>query len=278
MTPSPVNPLGVKGVGEAGAIASTAAAANAVIDALSGLGHPAPRHAVHVAEGLASDPVREGRPGMIPAAFEYRRATSLDDALHGHRRAATPRSWPAATSLLPLMKLRLASPGTLVDIGRLTELKGVRQLDDGAPGDRGADDVRRADGLAGRHYGLLATPCRASATSRSATAARSAGRSRMPTRPRTCRPACSRSTPSSSLARRAASGRSRSTASSGPVHDRPAAGRDPHRDPPARAARRRRVAPTCRWSSRRPGYAIVGVAAVVFAGSGGAIAHRPASP
>jgi len=38
VTPSPVNPLGVKGVGEAGAIASTAAAANAVIDALSSLG------------------------------------------------------------------------------------------------------------------------------------------------------------------------------------------------------------------------------------------------
>ena len=36
--PSPVNPLGVKGVGEAGAIASTAAVANAVIDALSPLG------------------------------------------------------------------------------------------------------------------------------------------------------------------------------------------------------------------------------------------------
>ena len=34
----PVNPLGVKGVGEAGAIASTAAVANAVIDALSPLG------------------------------------------------------------------------------------------------------------------------------------------------------------------------------------------------------------------------------------------------
>ncbi len=38
VTPSPVNPLGVKGVGEAGTIASTAAVANAVIDALSGLG------------------------------------------------------------------------------------------------------------------------------------------------------------------------------------------------------------------------------------------------
>jgi carbon-monoxide dehydrogenase large subunit len=38
VTPSPVNPIGVKGVGEAGTIASTAAAANAVIDALSPLG------------------------------------------------------------------------------------------------------------------------------------------------------------------------------------------------------------------------------------------------
>ncbi len=38
VTPSPVNPLGVKGVGEAGTIGSTPAMANAVIDALSGFG------------------------------------------------------------------------------------------------------------------------------------------------------------------------------------------------------------------------------------------------
>ena len=38
VTPSPVNPIGVKGVGEAGAIASTAAVANAVVDALEPLG------------------------------------------------------------------------------------------------------------------------------------------------------------------------------------------------------------------------------------------------
>jgi carbon-monoxide dehydrogenase large subunit len=41
VTPSPVNPIGVKGVGEAGCIASTAAVANAVNDALAplGIGH-----------------------------------------------------------------------------------------------------------------------------------------------------------------------------------------------------------------------------------------------
>jgi carbon-monoxide dehydrogenase large subunit len=38
VTPSPVNPIGVKGVGEAGAIASTAAVANAVNDALKPFG------------------------------------------------------------------------------------------------------------------------------------------------------------------------------------------------------------------------------------------------
>jgi len=38
VTPSPVNPLGVKGAGEAGTIASTPAVANAVMDALSPFG------------------------------------------------------------------------------------------------------------------------------------------------------------------------------------------------------------------------------------------------
>jgi aerobic carbon-monoxide dehydrogenase large subunit len=38
VTPSPVNPLGVKGAGEAGTIASTAAVANAVMDALAPFG------------------------------------------------------------------------------------------------------------------------------------------------------------------------------------------------------------------------------------------------
>lgn len=67
---------------------------------------------------------------MIPAAFEYRRATSLDDALKAIS-GGDAKVLAGGQSLLPLMKLRLASPGTLVDIGRLTELRGVRRLDDG---------------------------------------------------------------------------------------------------------------------------------------------------
>jgi len=38
VTPSPVNPLGVKGVGEAGTIGSTPAVVNAIVDALAPLG------------------------------------------------------------------------------------------------------------------------------------------------------------------------------------------------------------------------------------------------
>ena len=67
---------------------------------------------------------------MIPAGFEYRRATSLDDALKAIA-SGEAKVLAGGMSLLPLMKLRLAAPATLIDIGRLTELKGVRRLDDG---------------------------------------------------------------------------------------------------------------------------------------------------
>jgi carbon-monoxide dehydrogenase large subunit len=46
VTPSPHHPLGVKGIGEAGTIASTAAVYNAVIDALSPLGPLHPDHLI----------------------------------------------------------------------------------------------------------------------------------------------------------------------------------------------------------------------------------------
>ena len=89
VTPSPVNPLGVKGVGEAGCIASTAAVANAVIDALAPLGITHLDMPFTGPDGLAGDPVREGSPGMIPNTFDYQRAGSLDEALGlvGHARA-----------------------------------------------------------------------------------------------------------------------------------------------------------------------------------------------
>ena len=69
---------------------------------------------------------------MIPATFDYRRAESLDDALAAIAEGdGSTKVIAGGMSLLPLMKLRLASPGRLIDIGRLSELKGVRKLDDG---------------------------------------------------------------------------------------------------------------------------------------------------
>jgi carbon-monoxide dehydrogenase medium subunit len=67
---------------------------------------------------------------MIPAAFEYRRATSIDDAL-GALAGGEAKVIAGGMSLLPLMKLRLANPSKLVDIGRLDELRRVGPTADG---------------------------------------------------------------------------------------------------------------------------------------------------
>jgi len=66
---------------------------------------------------------------MFPADFGYARADSLDHALSLLAAAATAgeeaKLLAGGQSLLPMMKLRLATPQTLIDIGGLTELSGV---------------------------------------------------------------------------------------------------------------------------------------------------------
>ena len=54
-TPTTVNPLGVKGIGEAGTIGVTPAVLNAVIDAVVPPRRPAHRHASHAAPGVGRD-------------------------------------------------------------------------------------------------------------------------------------------------------------------------------------------------------------------------------
>ena len=69
---------------------------------------------------------------MNPATFEYRKAGSVDEAialLREHGDGA--KLLAGGHSLLPLLKLRLAQPAVLVDLGGLAELRGVR-----ADGDR----------------------------------------------------------------------------------------------------------------------------------------------
>ncbi|MDD7937243.1 xanthine dehydrogenase family protein subunit M [Actinomycetospora lutea] len=85
---------------------------------------------------------------QVPAQFAYEKAATVDEALallarHG------PESLVIAGghSLLPMMKLRLAEPSTLVDINGLAELAHIRVA---------GDEVRF--GALVRHAALLASP------------------------------------------------------------------------------------------------------------------------
>jgi carbon-monoxide dehydrogenase medium subunit len=65
---------------------------------------------------------------VIPPAFDYRRATSADEALSLLEQYGDDAKLLAGGhSLLPLMKLRLAAPEVLVDVGRLAELNYLRE-------------------------------------------------------------------------------------------------------------------------------------------------------
>jgi carbon-monoxide dehydrogenase medium subunit len=63
-----------------------------------------------------------------PAEFTYHRPTSVDEAV-GLLSNGDSRPLAGGHSLLPMMKLRLAEPGTIVDIGRIAGLDGIE--DDG---------------------------------------------------------------------------------------------------------------------------------------------------
>ncbi|MBI2684519.1 MAG: xanthine dehydrogenase family protein subunit M [Actinobacteria bacterium] len=62
---------------------------------------------------------------MIPANFDYTVAESVDHAIGLVTADEDAKLLAGGHSLVPLMKLRLARPTLLVDIGRLTELSGV---------------------------------------------------------------------------------------------------------------------------------------------------------
>jgi carbon-monoxide dehydrogenase medium subunit len=67
---------------------------------------------------------------VIPEAFDYQRAASVDDALAAIA-GGDAKVLAGGMSLLPLMKLRLAAPGRLVDIGGLSELRALGPTADG---------------------------------------------------------------------------------------------------------------------------------------------------
>jgi carbon-monoxide dehydrogenase medium subunit len=67
---------------------------------------------------------------QTPAPFEYERATSLQGALAALREHEDSRIIAGGHSLLPMMKLRLASPSRLIDINDLTDLQYIRDEGD----------------------------------------------------------------------------------------------------------------------------------------------------
>src|ERR687884_1604112 len=68
---------------------------------------------------------------MIPAAFDYVRAGSAEEAInlltqHGE----DAKLLAGGHSLIPLMKLRLASPSVLIDVARIGDLSYIRDAGD----------------------------------------------------------------------------------------------------------------------------------------------------
>ncbi|MEU7859544.1 xanthine dehydrogenase family protein subunit M [Nonomuraea sp. NPDC049141] len=67
---------------------------------------------------------------MIPAQFDYVRAGSLGEAVQELAADEDAKVLAGGQSLLPLLRLRLAYPSKLVDVGRLPELTGVHDRGD----------------------------------------------------------------------------------------------------------------------------------------------------
>ncbi|MCW6010467.1 xanthine dehydrogenase family protein subunit M [Micromonospora sp. CPCC 205371] len=67
---------------------------------------------------------------MIPAAFEYTKPSTVDEAVRALAEGGEDaRVLAGGQSLIPMLRLRMAAPTLLVDLGGLGELRGVR--DDG---------------------------------------------------------------------------------------------------------------------------------------------------
>jgi carbon-monoxide dehydrogenase medium subunit len=80
---------------------------------------------------------------VIPATFDYEVADSVEGAIQLLGSGRDAKILAGGHSLLPLMKLRLARPELLVDIGRISELSYVRE-----------DGERIAVGALTRHHDL----------------------------------------------------------------------------------------------------------------------------
>jgi carbon-monoxide dehydrogenase medium subunit len=68
---------------------------------------------------------------MYAPEFDYYRARSVADAHHLLAKHPGAKLLAGGHSLIPLLKLRLAAPSAIVDIGRIPELRGIARQGDG---------------------------------------------------------------------------------------------------------------------------------------------------
>src|ERR1700686_2056386 len=85
---------------------------------------------VHPASRYRGRPERHEEDSMFPAAFDYRRADSADEAMALLQQyGGDARILAGGQSLIPAMRFRLARPAVLVDINPLADLDYIREQD-----------------------------------------------------------------------------------------------------------------------------------------------------
>jgi aerobic carbon-monoxide dehydrogenase medium subunit len=85
---------------------------------------------------------------VIPAAFDYVAPSTVDEAVRALAEAGEDAKVLAGgQSLLPVLRMRLAAPSTVVDLGRIAELRGVTE-----------DGDRLVIGSMTTHYDLQRDP------------------------------------------------------------------------------------------------------------------------
>ncbi|HEY2674620.1 MAG TPA: xanthine dehydrogenase family protein subunit M [Rugosimonospora sp.] len=69
---------------------------------------------------------------MIPASFDYQRPSTVDEAVQVLSAAGEDgKVLAGGQSLIPMLRLRLSAPATLVDLGGIADLRGIREDGDG---------------------------------------------------------------------------------------------------------------------------------------------------
>ncbi|MDO9380519.1 MAG: xanthine dehydrogenase family protein subunit M [Nocardioidaceae bacterium] len=95
---------------------------------------------------------------MIPTKFAYEAPTSVEDALRLLGEAGDEgKILAGGMSLIPVLKLRLAGPEVLIDLGKIEDLRGIREDGDALViGAMTPHHVVAHDPLVEQHAGLIA--------------------------------------------------------------------------------------------------------------------------